>query len=128
MGLIHIYCGPGKGKTTAAAGLSIRAAGRGIPVIFAQFLKGDTSGEIRVLERLETVTVMHAPLCYGFTFRMSGEEKESAKKGYEHLFERACGRAGRLPVRKGIRKRCAVFWYWMRRRQSAAPGCWIRGK
>lgn len=110
MGLIHIYCGSGKGKTTAAAGLSIRAAGRGIPVIFAQFLKGDTSGEIRVLERLETVTVMHAPICYGFTFRMSGEEKESAKKEYEQLFERACGRAGEIAGTEGDKKevRCLL--------------------
>jgi len=36
-GLIHIYCGDGKGKTTAAIGLAIRAAGAGQRVVFAQF-------------------------------------------------------------------------------------------
>ena len=36
-GLIHLYCGDGKGKTTAAIGLSVRAVGRGFKVIFAQF-------------------------------------------------------------------------------------------
>ena len=38
-GLIHIYCGDGKGKTTAAVGLAIRCVGRGGRVVFAQFLK-----------------------------------------------------------------------------------------
>ena len=36
-GLIHLYCGDGKGKTTAAVGLSVRAAGAGKRVLFAQF-------------------------------------------------------------------------------------------
>ena len=38
-GLIHIYCGDGKGKTSAATGLAIRAAGTGMKVLFARFLK-----------------------------------------------------------------------------------------
>ena len=38
-GLIHIYCGDGKGKTTAAMGLALRAAGRGLPEMIPQFLK-----------------------------------------------------------------------------------------
>jgi cob(I)alamin adenosyltransferase len=44
-GLIQIYTGEGKGKTTAALGLSLRAAGRGFKVCFIQFCKGQTSGE-----------------------------------------------------------------------------------
>ena len=38
-GLIHIYCGDGKGKTTAAIGLAVRAAGRGKKVLISRFLK-----------------------------------------------------------------------------------------
>ena len=45
-GLVHIYCGDGKGKTTAALGLALRAAGRGMKVVIARFLKTEDSGEV----------------------------------------------------------------------------------
>lgn len=47
-GLVHLYCGDGKGKTTAAVGLAVRHAGHGGKVVFAQFLKDGSSGECRV--------------------------------------------------------------------------------
>ena len=40
-GRIHIYCGDGKGKTTAALGAALRAAGNELPVTIARFLKQD---------------------------------------------------------------------------------------
>ena len=51
-GLIHIYEGDGKGKTTAAVGLSIRYAGTGGKVLFTQFLKRNDSGELNILEQI----------------------------------------------------------------------------
>lgn len=51
-GLVHIYTGGGKGKTTAAAGLALRAKGRGMKVLFAVFMKEEPSGECASLERL----------------------------------------------------------------------------
>ena len=48
-GYVHIYCGDGKGKTTAAIGLAVRAAGRGKKVVIARFLKTEDSGEVEVL-------------------------------------------------------------------------------
>ena len=50
-GFIHIYCGDGKGKTTAAAGLAARCAGGGGRAVFFQFLKNNTSGERAALKK-----------------------------------------------------------------------------
>ncbi|NOZ24513.1 MAG: cob(I)yrinic acid a,c-diamide adenosyltransferase [Nitrospirae bacterium] len=56
-GLIHIYTGEGKGKTTASVGLAVRAKSRGWRVLFAQFMKPDyTGGELDLLEKLLIVT------------------------------------------------------------------------
>lgn len=52
-GLVQVYTGDGKGKTTAAVGLAARAVGAGIPVAFVQFVKGGArSSELAVLERI----------------------------------------------------------------------------
>ena len=88
-GLIHIYCGDGKGKTTAAAGLSIRAAGNGINVIFCQFMKGRKSGEIDILKNIENITVLRCGEDFGFYWNMSDETKNKAKECYSRLFKDA---------------------------------------
>ena len=50
-GYIHVYTGDGKGKTTAALGLAIRAAGAGLDIYIVQFLKKGAYSEISALER-----------------------------------------------------------------------------
>jgi cob(I)alamin adenosyltransferase len=50
--LIHVYTGNGKGKTTSAVGLCVRAKSRGLRVLFAQFMKKDSKGEITLMERI----------------------------------------------------------------------------
>lgn len=50
-GYIHVYTGNGKGKTTAALGLALRAAGAGKKVYFAQFVKGKIYSEIEAINR-----------------------------------------------------------------------------
>ena len=51
-GYVHVYTGDGKGKTTAALGLALRAAGAGIRVFIGQFMKGIPYSELNVLARL----------------------------------------------------------------------------
>ena len=51
-GLIHLYHGDGKGKTTAAMGLAVRALGCGRRVVIVQFLKGGATGELEPLQTL----------------------------------------------------------------------------
>ena len=92
-GLIHIYCGDGKGKTTAAVGLAVRAAGAGKRVIFAQFFKDGSSSEISVLRSVPGVEVCVCPKRYGFFKNMSPEERESAAKDYSGLFRAVCEKA-----------------------------------
>ena len=75
-GLIQVYCGPGKGKTTAAIGLGIRALGSNLKVIMIQFLKNDNTGECRLLKTLEPgFKVFHFEKERGFTWTLTDEEK-----------------------------------------------------
>ena len=77
-GLIHIYEGNGKGKTTAGVGLAVRCAGRGRKVVYSQFLKDGSSGEIGVLKNIPGIIVMTGGKNFGFTFRMNEEQKKEA--------------------------------------------------
>lgn len=73
--MIEIYCGSGKGKTTAALGLTLRASGAGMRVLFVQFLKGGETSELSALSLLPGVTVRRCDRDYGFTFRMSDADR-----------------------------------------------------
>ena len=73
-GLIHYYYGNGKGKTTAAMGLALRAMGSGLRVLAVQFLKDGSSGEIGMLRQMGA-NILAVRRLTGFTFRMTPEEK-----------------------------------------------------
>jgi cob(I)alamin adenosyltransferase len=81
-GLIHIYCGDGKGKTTAAVGLAVQAAGAGQKVLFAQFLKTDMSSEIPVLRGLDGVRVRHCATVRGWVRDMTEPQRTQAAGDY----------------------------------------------
>ena len=85
-GLIHLYCGDGKGKTTAAVGLSVRAAGAGKRVLFAQFLKDGSSSELNVLRALQNVEVACCEQNFGFFRSMDEQTKAAARLTYEQKF------------------------------------------
>ena len=55
IGLLHLYYGPGVGKTTVAVGLAVRAAGSGLRVVFVQFMKSGTSGEAKAFEKMPEI-------------------------------------------------------------------------
>ncbi len=56
-GYVHIYTGDGKGKTTAAVGLAVRAAGHGMETYMGQFMKGQLYGELAFLKETPCITV-----------------------------------------------------------------------
>ena len=79
LGLVHIYCGEGKGKTTCSVGLTVRAAGYGLRVLFMQFLKSGDSSELKVLRSLDNVEVVGMKPVKKFSFQMTEEEKEETR-------------------------------------------------
>lgn len=87
--MLHIYCGDGKGKTTAAMGLALRAAGHGRRVVIAQFLKSGGSGERTALAALPMVELLPVPADMKFTFRMTEEEKRAEAVRQSALLVRA---------------------------------------
>lgn len=87
--MIHLYYGDGKGKTTAAMGLALRMAGRGRPVVIAQFLKGADSGERLALARLPQVTLLLVPEKLKFLFAMTEEERRQEARRAQELLARA---------------------------------------
>ena len=57
LGLVHVYTGEGKGKTTASLGLAIRALGNGLRVYMIQFLKSGHTGELEIAKSIENFTI-----------------------------------------------------------------------
>ncbi|WP_069680401.1 cob(I)yrinic acid a,c-diamide adenosyltransferase [Clostridium taeniosporum] len=88
LGLIHIYCGNGKGKTTAAMGLGIRAAGRDKKVLLTQFLKDNNTGELISIEKIGTnfQVIKGEPVKKFFKF-MTKQEQKHTKLEHEKRFK-----------------------------------------
>jgi cob(I)alamin adenosyltransferase len=90
--VIHVYSGNGKGKTTAAVGLAVRAAGRGMNVVFAQFIKAAPSGELEPLAGLG-VKVIRSEMRLGFTFQMDAAKRELCRKEQQRILDDAANAA-----------------------------------
>lgn len=86
-GLIHIYCGDGKGKTTSAMGLAVRAAGHGMKVLIYQFMKDNTTSERNVLKQISNITIIDGLQQEKFSFQMTEQEKIQRKDFYTKRFE-----------------------------------------
>lgn len=94
LGLIHIYCGDGKGKTTAAMGLGMRAVGREKKVLLTQFLKDNETGELNSIEKLGAnfEVFKGIPVKKFFKF-MSPEEQMVTQKEHEERFNEVTQKA-----------------------------------
>ncbi|RCW50432.1 MULTISPECIES: cob(I)yrinic acid a,c-diamide adenosyltransferase [unclassified Halanaerobium] len=84
-GMVHVYTGKGKGKTTAAFGLAIRAVGAGKNVYIAQFVKGMKYSELKSLKKIERIEIKQ----YGLNCFIKGKAEEedinAARKGLEEV-------------------------------------------
>lgn len=89
-GLVHVYTGDGKGKTTASVGLAVRAAGAGSRVAFVQFVKGGPeSGELASLRTLGVEVIRPAVRSSGLmTGAPTDEDREAAAAALEAV--RSC--------------------------------------
>ncbi len=86
MALIHIYCGDGKGKTTASVGLAIRALGSNMKVVFCQFFKNGNSCEINALQTFENLIYKKSDKDFPFFSVMTDGQKSQAKDHFSALF------------------------------------------
>jgi len=85
-GYVHVFTGNGKGKTTAALGLSIRAAGAGLKVFFAQFIKKGEYSEIKALQRFaDFITVEQFGLGRFTNKKPKPEDIRAAREGLKRI-------------------------------------------
>jgi cob(I)alamin adenosyltransferase len=94
-GLVHIYTGDGKGKSTAAFGLALRAAGRGRNVRIVQFLKGSETGEVIALKDVPHVQIERLSQNFGFSFTMSEKAREEVRVQHTRMLSDAIDAAQR---------------------------------
>ncbi|KMQ49639.1 cobinamide adenolsyltransferase [Chitinispirillum alkaliphilum] len=85
-GYLQVYTGNGKGKTTAAIGLAIRACGAGVPVLFSQFVKGQRYSEIGALQRYsDLITIKQYGRGCFIEREAQKEDIDAAQRGLEEL-------------------------------------------
>ena len=96
-GLLHLYYGDGKGKTTAAMGLALRALGSGKTVTILQFLKGGKSGEIPLLEQLGA-EIYRGKAGQKFVSQMNDAEKAATRELQDANLRAACARPADLLI------------------------------
>lgn len=85
-GYVHVYTGDGKGKTTAAFGLALRAVGAGMKVYIGQFVKGMKYAELDSLSRFDDKIIVrqYGRDCFIYN-EPSGEDIRLAREGLEEL-------------------------------------------
>ena len=100
-GYIQVYTGNGKGKTTAALGIALRAAGHGLKTFFGQFLKGQDYGELSAIQKISPFITIEQFGRKGFihvTENPDKEDIERAQRGLEKCVKMMKSRKYRLIV------------------------------
>ena len=105
LGLVHLYWGEGKGKTTAAMGLALRALGQGARVVIVQFLKGADTGEVPLLRQLGA-EIYRGKAGQKFVFQMDEAEKAAARAVQNENLAAALARPADLLV---LDEACAAW-------------------
>ncbi|MFW5749283.1 MAG: cob(I)yrinic acid a,c-diamide adenosyltransferase [Halanaerobium sp.] len=82
-GMVHVYTGKGKGKTTAAFGLAVRAVGAEKNVFIAQFVKGMKYSELKSLKKIEKIEIKQYGLDYFIKGKAEEEDINAARNGLE---------------------------------------------
>ncbi len=86
-GYLQIYTGNGKGKTTASLGLAVRAAGSGMNVVIAQFLKAIDTSELNIINNIDNITIMRYSTIKKFVWDMNDKEKDILKVQMQKLLQ-----------------------------------------
>lgn len=84
-GLVQIYTGCGKGKTTASLGLAIRAAGAGLRVYITQFIKGKDYSELCALKKIKNIKVKQCGRGCFITKRPKARDIKCARDGLKSV-------------------------------------------
>ena len=90
--MIQVYTGPGKGKTTAAFGLAIRAAAAGMKVYIAQFLKKGKYSELKVIRKIKGIKVEQFGTGCFINKKFSKRDIAIATKGLNSVKNKVLGR------------------------------------
>lgn len=87
LGLVQVYTGDGKGKTTAALGLALRAAGHGLRTYVGQFMKGQEYGELEAIKRLSPLITIEQFGQQGFVHveQATAQDEALAHSGLERV-------------------------------------------
>lgn len=111
-GFVQIYTGNGRGKTTAALGLSVRAAGAGLNVFIGQFLKQGVYSEIKTLKRFsDLITIEQYGLGRFVKGKPTVEEMQAAQSGVARIKEAMLtGKYDLIIVEEGnVAASCGLF-------------------
>jgi len=83
--MIHVYTGNGKGKTTAALGLALRARGAGLKVYIGQFCKGREHSELKLLRKIKGIKIEQFGRSCFIRKKTLNLDRELAQRGWEKI-------------------------------------------